>query len=113
MLAGLAAGEEDAAKRLTELLERGRGGVAKIPGKRGGPAPDYAAVQVVIGDQPGELARLFDGGRRGGHQHRGRPDRALARPAGLAWRSCRPARRPPVSSSTALAAGGWPVASRP
>ena len=45
---------------MTDLLERGGAGVARIPGKQGGPAPAYAVVQVVIGDQPGELARLFN-----------------------------------------------------
>ena len=34
-------------------------GTGRIPGKHGGPARTYAVVQVVIGDRPGELARLF------------------------------------------------------
>ncbi len=33
--------------------------MARIPGKHAGPATRYAIVQVVIPDQPGELARLF------------------------------------------------------
>lgn len=43
-----------------ELLERGRDGRARLPGKRGGPAPDYTVVPVVIRDRPGELGRLFE-----------------------------------------------------
>jgi prephenate dehydrogenase len=43
---------------VTELLERGVRGTGRIPGKHGGPAPTYAVVQVLIGDRPGELARL-------------------------------------------------------
>jgi prephenate dehydrogenase len=44
---------------VTELLRRGVAGTGRIPGKHGGPARTYAVVQVVIGDRPGELARLF------------------------------------------------------
>jgi prephenate dehydrogenase len=49
----------EAVKPVAALLESGQGGVARIPGKRGGPAQHYASLQVVIADQPGELARLF------------------------------------------------------
>ncbi|MBB2912966.1 prephenate dehydrogenase [Streptosporangium becharense] len=45
--------------RVTELLHRGVEGTGRIPGKHGGPARAYAIVQVIIGDRPGELARLF------------------------------------------------------
>ncbi|GAA3167564.1 prephenate dehydrogenase [Planomonospora alba] len=44
---------------VTDLLRRGVAGTGRIPGKHGGPARDYATVQVIIGDRPGELARLF------------------------------------------------------
>ncbi|WP_214104374.1 prephenate dehydrogenase [Acrocarpospora catenulata] len=44
---------------VTELLHRGAAGTGRIPGKHGGPARRYEVVQVVIGDRPGELARLF------------------------------------------------------
>jgi prephenate dehydrogenase len=44
---------------LTQLLKRGVAGHDRIPGKHGGPASSYVAVQVVIGDRPGQLARLF------------------------------------------------------
>src|SRR6202012_3967788 len=46
-------------KQLTALLDLGRAGVARIPGKHGGPARADRAVQVVLSDRPGELARLF------------------------------------------------------
>src|SRR6202042_1051791 len=46
-------------KVLAALLEQGGAGGARIPGKRGAPARAEAAVQVVIPDRPGELARLF------------------------------------------------------
>ncbi|GAT64714.1 prephenate dehydrogenase [Planomonospora sphaerica] len=44
---------------VTALLHRGVAGTGRIPGKHGGPARTYATVQVIIGDRPGELARLF------------------------------------------------------
>lgn len=55
----------DAAKRgegvaaVTDVLRRGNAGRARIPGKHGAPPVRYEVVQVLIGDQPGELARLF------------------------------------------------------
>jgi prephenate dehydrogenase len=52
------AGDGTAVSGVTELLERGVRGTGRIPGKHGGPARTYAVVQVVIGDRPGELARL-------------------------------------------------------
>jgi len=45
--------------QVTELLHRGVAGTGRIPGKHGGPARTYATVQVIIGDRPGELAKLF------------------------------------------------------
>lgn len=49
----------DPMEAVTALLRRGNTGRARMPGKRGGPAPAYALVPVVIQDRPGELARLF------------------------------------------------------
>jgi prephenate dehydrogenase len=49
----------ESVKLLAALLESGQAGVARIPGKRGGPAQHYSGLQVVIADRPGELARLF------------------------------------------------------
>nr|BFE89084.1 hypothetical protein GCM10020093_116850 [Planobispora longispora] len=44
---------------VTDLLRRGVTGTDRIPGKHGGPARTYTVIQVIIGDRPGELARLF------------------------------------------------------
>ncbi len=41
------------------VLRRGNNGQARIPGKHGAPPTRYETVAVVLGDQPGELARLF------------------------------------------------------
>ena len=42
-----------------KLLESGNKGVARIPGKHGQSATEYAKVVVMIDDKPGELARLL------------------------------------------------------
>ncbi len=107
-LARIARGDEEAVKDLAGLLERGRAGVARIPGKRGGPAPDYAVVSVVIGDRPGELARLFQAaGAAGINIEDVRIEHSPGLPAGVAELAVRPeAARPLIE---ALAAGGWPV----
>jgi prephenate dehydrogenase len=107
-LAGVAEGDDVSGKYLTDLLERGGAGVARIPGKRGGPAPAYAIVQVVIGDRPGELARLFQAaGDAGINIEDVAIEHSVGLPAGVAELSVRPdaARR----LIEALAAGGWPV----
>jgi prephenate dehydrogenase len=107
-LASLAGGDEDAAKRVTGLLERGGAGVARIPGKQGGPAPHYAVVQAVIGDQPGELARLFTAaGEAGINIEDVRIEHSRGRPSGAVALSVRPDAAGPLAA--ALTAGGWPV----
>ncbi|QYC40818.1 prephenate dehydrogenase [Nonomuraea coxensis DSM 45129] len=58
-LRALADGDGTAMQDITQLLKRGVAGHDRIPGKHGGPASAYAVVQVVIGDRPGQLARLF------------------------------------------------------
>ncbi|MFG1944427.1 prephenate dehydrogenase [Nonomuraea sp. NPDC048826] len=58
-LRALAEGDGTASGELTQLLKRGVAGHGRIPGKHGGPAAAYTVVQVVIGDRPGQLARLF------------------------------------------------------
>lgn len=41
------------------LIEQGRTGVSRIPGKHGGAARRYAEVTVLVPDTPGQLGRLF------------------------------------------------------
>jgi prephenate dehydrogenase len=95
-------------ERLTGLLQRGATGVARIPGKRGGPAPAYAVVQVVIGDQPGELARLFAAaGDAGINVEDVGIEHSPGLPVGVAELSVRP--EAATTRTEALAAGGWPV----
>jgi prephenate dehydrogenase len=103
-----AAARELAGKELAELLERGNAGVGKIPGKRGGPAPDFVVVQVIIPDQPGELARLFAAaGNAGINIEDVDIEHSPGLPVGVAELWVRPEASDQLSA--VLAAGGWPV----
>ena len=107
-LTAIAGGDEESLKRLTSLLERGGAGTARIPGKQGGPPPAYAVVQVVIGDQPGELARVFQAaGDAGINIEDVRIEHSPGLPAGALELSVSPAAAARLTE--ALAAGGWPV----
>jgi prephenate dehydrogenase len=45
--------------KISNALDRGNQGIARLPGKHGTRNTSYAQVVVMIDDQPGELARLF------------------------------------------------------
>ena len=108
VLEEIAKGDQGAQARLAGLLDRGRAGVARIPGKRGGPAPAYQVVQVVIGDRPGELARLFQAaGDAGINIEDVGIEHSPGLPAGVAELSVTPQAADRLAA--ALAAGGWPV----
>jgi prephenate dehydrogenase len=116
VLAAVAADLAEAARMLTDgdpksvatLLEVGQAGVGRIPGKHGGEPREFAVVQVVIPDQPGELTRLFDAaGRAGLNIEDVRIEHTPGLPVGVAELSVRPAEAGPLLA--ALEAGGWPV----
>jgi prephenate dehydrogenase len=116
VLAKVAGDLAEAARALTgaaqqpvaALLDRGRAGVARIPGKHGGAAPQFSVVQVVISDQPGELARLFRvAGAAEVNIEDVRIEHSPGLPVGVAELSVRPAEAAPLLD--ALEAGGWPV----
>jgi prephenate dehydrogenase len=99
---------EDAGKTVAALLDRGQAGVARIPGKHGGAPRSFAVVQVVIPDQPGELARLFQvTGAAGVNIEDVRIEHSPGLPVGVAELSVRPAEAGPLLD--ALEAAGWPV----
>jgi prephenate dehydrogenase len=99
---------EDPEKTVATLLDRGQAGVARIPGKHGGAPRPFAVVQVVIPDQPGELARLFQAtGAAGVNIEDVRIEHSPGLPVGVAELSVRPAEAGPLLD--ALEAGGWPV----
>ena len=45
---------------VSSFMERGSIGATKVPGKHGGVPRNYGSLSVVIPDQAGELARLFN-----------------------------------------------------
>jgi prephenate dehydrogenase len=95
-------------KAVAALLDRGQAGVDRIPGKHGGTAREFAVVQVVIPDQPGELARLFQAtGAAGVNIEDVRIEHSPGLPVGVAELSVRPAEAGLLLE--ALQAGGWPV----
>jgi len=107
-LDSLAGGDEQAAKQLADLLERGIYGVGRLPGKHGGPPRGFAPVQVVIPDQPGELARLFQAaGAAGINIEDITIEHSPGLPVGVAELWVRPDGVDRLSE--ALAASGWPV----
>jgi prephenate dehydrogenase len=90
------------------LLDRGRTGVARIPGKHGGQPRNFRLVQVVIADRPGELARLFNAaGAAGVNIEDIRLEHSPGLPVGVAELSIRPDQAGTLLD--AMEAGGWPV----
>jgi prephenate dehydrogenase len=91
-----------------DLLDRGRAGAARIPGKHGGQPRNFTVVQVVITDQPGELARLFNAaGAAGVNIEDVRIEHSPGLPAGVAELSVRPGQS--AALLEAMRAGGWPA----
>ena len=90
------------------LLDRGRAGAARIPGKHGGQPRNFTVVQVVIADRPGELARLFNAaGAAGVNIEDVRIEHSPGLPVGVAELSVRPDQC--AALQAAMDAGGWPV----
>lgn len=105
---GVSAETRGAVGDVTDLLERGRAGVARIPGKHGGQPRNFTVVQVVIPDQPGELARLFNAaGAAGVNIEDVRIEHSPGLPVGVAELSVRPDQAAELLD--AMEAGGWPV----
>ncbi len=93
---------------VTALLDRGRAGAGRIPGKHGGQRREFTVLQVVIPDRPGELARLFNAaGAAGVNIEDIRLEHSPGLPVGVAELSVRPDQAGTLLD--AMEAGGWPV----
>jgi prephenate dehydrogenase len=93
---------------VTSLLDRGRAGTSRIPGKHGGQPRNFTVVQVVIADRPGELSRLFTAaGAAGVNIEDIRLEHSPGLPVGVAELSVRPDQA--ATLLDAMEAGGWPV----
>ncbi|RLU92044.1 prephenate dehydrogenase [Streptomyces griseocarneus] len=77
-------GREGGAAGIEDVLRRGNAGRSRVPGKHGAAPASYETVTVLIGDQPGELARIFaDAGRAGVNIEDVRIEHATGQQAGL------------------------------
>jgi prephenate dehydrogenase len=93
---------------VTALLDQGRAGVGRIPGKHGGQPKNFTVVQVVIADRPGELSRLFNAaGAAGVNIEDIRLEHSPGLPVGVAELSVRPDQA--AALLDAMEEGGWPV----
>lgn len=86
-----AAGTADDIPRVRAELQAGAAGRARIPGKHGAAAAQYAEVGVMVADRPGEIGRLFTAvGEAGINLEDMRIEHVLGRPSGLVLLSVRP-----------------------
>jgi prephenate dehydrogenase len=111
-LRALEAGDESGRRSGTEGIEavmrRGNLGHARIPGKHGAPPTRYETVVVAIGDQPGELGRLFrEVARAGVNVEDVAIDHSAGRQVGLVQLSVNPGAVHQLAA--ALVERGWDV----
>jgi prephenate dehydrogenase len=91
---------------IEDILRRGNAGRAKVPGKHGAAPKSYEVVAVLIGDQPGELARLFaDAGAAGVNVEDVRIEHSTAQQAGRVNLMVEP--RSAAHLAAALKERGW------
>ncbi|MFE2430010.1 prephenate dehydrogenase [Streptomyces sp. NPDC059373] len=96
----------EGATGIEDILRRGNAGQAKVPGKHGSAPKSYEVVAVLIGDQPGELARLFaDAGRAGVNIEDVRIEHSTGQQAGLVQLMVEPSAAPGLAA--ALRGRGW------
>lgn len=77
-------GDEIGVEPLARILEEGRTGQSRLPGKHGSAATRYSVVPVMVEDKPGELARLFvAAGELDINLEDVRIEHVLGRPSGL------------------------------
>ncbi|WP_037908034.1 prephenate dehydrogenase [Actinacidiphila yeochonensis] len=96
----------DGAAGVEDILRRGNAGRARVPGKHGTAPQAYELVDVLIGDQPGELARLFaDAGAAGINIEDVRIEHSAGQQAGLVKLAVEPRSAPVLTAS--LRERGW------
>lgn len=107
-LESLATDPHVSAAALGDLLQRGKTGRSRLPGKHGAPPTSYAVLPVVVADQPGELARLFtDAGEAGVNVEDVRIEHSPGQSVGLVELSVQPGLEGPLAA--ALTRLGWVV----
>jgi prephenate dehydrogenase len=98
----------DGASGIADVLRRGNAGRERVPGKHGAAPAAYESITVLIGDQPGELARVFaDAGRAGVNIEDVRIEHATGQQTGLIQLMVEPMAVPGLTA--ALRERGWSV----
>ncbi|MFG2192474.1 prephenate dehydrogenase [Streptomyces sp. NPDC048639] len=98
----------DGSTGIEDVLRRGNAGRERVPGKHGAAPATYELVTVLIGDQPGELGRIFsDAGRAGVNIEDVRIEHATGQQSGLIQLLVEPAAAPVLTS--ALRERGWSI----
>ncbi|MEU5028586.1 prephenate dehydrogenase [Streptomyces milbemycinicus] len=98
----------DGTQGIEDVLRRGNAGRERVPGKHGAAPAAYETVSVLIGDQPGELARIFaDAGRAGVNIEDVRIEHATGQQAGVIQLFVEPLAAPGLTA--ALRERGWSI----
>ncbi|MGY5129053.1 prephenate dehydrogenase [Streptomyces nigrescens] len=93
---------------IEDVLRRGNAGRERVPGKHGAAPATYEIVAVYIGDQPGELARIFaDAGRAGVNIEDVRIEHATGQQAGFIQLMVEPQAVPGLTAE--LRERGWSI----
>ncbi|MER7162444.1 prephenate dehydrogenase, partial [Streptomyces lydicus] len=93
---------------IEDVLRRGNAGRERVPGKHGAAPASYEIVAVYIGDQPGELARIFaDAGRAGVNIEDVRIEHATGQQAGFIQLMVEPQTVPALTAE--LRERGWSI----
>ncbi|MFK0294578.1 prephenate dehydrogenase [Streptomyces sp. NPDC090442] len=93
---------------IEDVLRRGNAGRERVPGKHGAAPASYEVVAVYIGDQPGELARIFaDAGRVGVNIEDVRIEHATGQQAGFIQLMVEPQAVPVLTAE--LRERGWSI----
>lgn len=93
---------------IADVLRRGNAGRERVPGKHGAAPSVYEVVAVYIGDQPGELARIFaDAGRAGVNIEDVRIEHATGQQAGFIQLMVEPQAVPGLTAE--LRERGWSI----
>lgn len=93
---------------IEDVLRRGNAGRERVPGKHGAAPATYEIVAVHIGDQPGELARIFaDAGRAGVNIEDVRIEHATGQQAGFIQLMVEPQAVPGLTAE--LRERGWSI----
>ncbi|MEU8786989.1 prephenate dehydrogenase [Streptomyces sp. NPDC048637] len=93
---------------IEDVLRRGNAGRERVPGKHGAAPATYEIVAVYIGDQPGELARIFaDAGRAGVNIEDVRIEHATGQQAGFIQLMVEPQAVPVLTAE--LRERGWSI----